>query len=406
MASAGEDARDVAAILGTNERLVSKLHPHAFSFFRYYGIGILLLIWTIVMTWLFYWGYLKDFESIDWFGEGLNPMLPALLWFLVAVILGLTVVRRFNVALQALYWVAAVLMLVLVGLFVWLWDRGDIALEIAIGYAYLDAILTILVAELYRRSFSYYITDMRIVIRHKLFSSHEVNLRFEKIEDWKIARSFIWRLLGVGTIRPYTGTEDGKADADRGFDAPDECMYGIKNPEGVKRLLVDLVLERDRIGPTGYEAPVPQEAEAPAQEPTVEEEELVPVEPAAMEAPAPAAYPEPATSQVAYYQPAAPSAPPPTRNYERIDPAAHAAEERIPPPEPDEEEDEEEGAPPVRMMYPQAQEPGTETRLEDDRSMAFEPSRPGRPSRKPKKEEDWEEDPDTEVYDEGRPRAL
>ena len=74
----------MAAILGTNERFLCKLHPHAFSFFRYYGIGILLLIWTIVMTWLFYWGYLKDFESIDWFGEGLNPMLPALLWFLVA----------------------------------------------------------------------------------------------------------------------------------------------------------------------------------------------------------------------------------------------------------------------------------------------------------------------------------
>jgi hypothetical protein len=406
MAATRDNSKDVTGILATNERLVSKLHPHVFSFFRYYSIGIVLLVWTIVMTWLFYWGYLKDFADLDWFGKGMNPLIPALLWFLVALVLGLTVVRSFNKGLQVLYWTAAVLMLVLAVLFIWVWGREDIVLAVTVGYAYLDAILTIIVAEIYRRAFSYYITDMRIVIRYKLFSSNEVNLRFEKIEDWKIARSFIWRILGVGTIRPYTGTEDGKADLNREFDAPDECLYGIKNPEGIKRQLVDLVLERDRIGMPDYEEPAEMEpAVAPEAAPPPTAQEVAP--PVAAAVPAPAQ--EPQLEKVEYYQPSpppeAPTEPETARNYERVDPSAYAAEKGIAPPEPYEDEDEEEGPPPVRMMYPQAEEPGTETRLQDEKTMAFEQPRPGpKPPKKRKAPEP--DDPDTEVYDENRPRSL
>jgi hypothetical protein len=403
MAEAETRDRETRNLLGANERLVKKLHPHQFSFFGYYGPGILLFIWSGALVYLLYMGPLKDFEDWEWFGKAANPLMPMLIWFAVAILIGLTSVRRYHNAFMIVFTIALILGLVVAGLMIWMWDMVDNMPPFTVAYSLLIALLAILSAELYRRAFSYYITNFRIIIRYKLFSTKETNIRFEKIEDWKIVRPLTWRLMRVGTIRPYTGTEDGKYDANLSFDAPDECLYGVKRPDRVKQLLVDLMLERDVIGkPEVKEVPAPEKAEEEG------EFEIEPVTPA----PEPEAPPEEAAADeeegVVYYKPAPAPEPTPEKNFERLEvpgaqPAPAVPEEPgevegpVAYPEPDEDEAE------PRTMFPEARETGAEPRLEDLQEMSFERPRGETPEKKRRKPV-WE--PDDDTYDESKPRSL
>lgn len=295
--------REAQSVLGTGERLVEVLHPHIFSFFRYFDVGVALLIWDALLAYLLYLGPLEGIHTTDRAGT-FTPMLPILIWAGLATLLGTVAVVRFRGAFRFMYWIAVLIGIVLGALMTFVYGTEDIASAFAVAYGLLVAFVALFAAEIYRKAFSYYITDLRVVLRYKLFAAKETDLRFEKIEDWKISRSFIWRILGIGTIRPYTGTEDGKADPDRAFDSPDECMFGIRDPERVRRDLVDLILAHDRARYGGVPEP----------------------------APAPPRKAEPA-SRVSYYKPAstpskAPSkaathaAPRTQRNYERIAPDA------------------------------------------------------------------------------------
>jgi hypothetical protein len=296
--------REAQYVLGSGERLVEVLHPHIFSFFRYFDVGVALLIWDALLAYLLYLGPLEGLHTTDSAGA-FTPMLPILIWAALATLLGTVAVVRFRGAFRFLYWFAVLVGIVLGALMTFVYGTGEVAAAFAVAYGLLVAIVALFAAEVFRKAFSYYITDLRVVLRYKLFAAKETDLRFEKIEDWKITRSFIWRMLGIGTIRPYTGTEDGKFDPNRAFDSPDECLFGIKDPERVRRDLVDLILSHDR---ARYGA-VPEPAPAPTSR-----------------------RPEPAPS-ISYYQPApadAPAkatarAPPRTqRNYERVTPATAA----------------------------------------------------------------------------------
>ena len=297
MAPTEAEIHEAKAVLGARENLVRKLHPHVFSFFRYYDTGIALIIWYILMVYLIYFSPTQIRDQFTG-SSVLAHLLPFLLWAGGAALVGLVSVRRFSKAFGAAYWTTVVLA-VIIGVLIAVWgrDKGD-PLYIILIYGLIVPIVAVFAAEVYRRAFTYYITDMRVVMRYKLFSTKELDQRFERIEDWKIQRSFLWRLLGIGTVRAYTGTEDGKYDPNRGYDSPDECLFGVKNPEDVKRTLVDLMIDRDRLrSGGGYGAAA---AQAAATAPT-----------AASTQPAP---PPPVTE---YYQPA----PAPIRNYERIPPS-------------------------------------------------------------------------------------
>jgi len=300
MAPTEAEIHEAKAVLGAREKLVRKLHPHMFSFFGYYGPGISLLVWDILLAIMLFWRPLQWLNEAEWAGgkNGIAPMLPILLWAGGATLIGLATVRKFSGAFKGAYWAAVVIGIVMGAIMVFVSKAGEFASWFAFTYGLFIAIIAVFAAEVYRRAFTYYITDMRVVMRYKLFSTKELDQRFERIEDWKIQRSFLWRLLGIGTVRAYTGTEDGKYDPNRSYDSPDECLFGVKNPEDVKRTLVDLMIDRDRLrSGGGYGAAA---AQAAATAPT-----------AASIQPAP---PPPVTE---YYQPA----PAPIRNYERVPPS-------------------------------------------------------------------------------------
>jgi hypothetical protein len=301
MAPTEAEIHEAKAVLGARENLVRRLHPSVFSFFGYYGPGISLLVWDVLLAVMLFWKPLNELHTADWAGgpDGIAPMLPILLWAGGATLIGLATTRRFSGAFRGAYWAAVVIGIVMGAIMVFGSKAGEFAPWFTFTYGLFIAIIAVFAAEVYRRAFTYYITDMRVIMRYKLFSTKETDQRFERIEDWKISRSFLWRLAGVGTVRAYTGTEDGKYDPNRSFDSPDECLFGVKNPEGVKRTLVDLMIDRDRwrIG-GGTASATASSATAAAS-----------VQSSTQPAPAP-----PVTE---YYKPA----PAPVRNYERVPPA-------------------------------------------------------------------------------------
>lgn len=402
--TAAEERKDL--MLGAKEILLMTLRPHPLSFLRYYAVGIVLLLWIILTYWLFEQGWLE----YDWLGDDLNALMPALFLALGAVLVGRWLVSDFNRGFRYLYWTAVIGLLVITGLFIWYWDDSGTAFLFAFLFGIAMGVLGIGFAEAYRRAFKYMVTNQRIVLRYKLLDVEETNMRFEKIEDFEIVRPFWFRVVGLGIIRPYTGTEDAKADNNLEHHGPKEAMYGIRKPNEVKRQLIEIILERDQWDKQMVElledqkkqrakpAPAPEPAPAPA----------AAVVAADVAAPEPEPEPEP---KVAYYQPAPPPEPEPeaepVRNYERIDPSQYAQPPEdgdMEPPAPDEERDPEPAPSPVRTMYPEAREPEAPLQMEDTQSMDFE--RGERTSTPPKPDGDAQEEEGWRRSDKSKPRSL
>ncbi|HIA27969.1 MAG TPA: PH domain-containing protein [Planctomycetes bacterium] len=66
----------------------------------------------------------------------------------------------------------------------------------------------IMVVNHYRRSFTYYLTDIRIAMHQDFLglSKHERQVRYNHIEDIKLMQSLFGRIFGFGTVVPVTGS--------------------------------------------------------------------------------------------------------------------------------------------------------------------------------------------------------
>ena len=398
--------------MGAKETLLMSLRPHPLSFLRYYSVGIVLLLWVVLTYFLYYQGWLK----FDWLSDEMNALMPALFLALGAFIVSRWLVSGFSKGFRWLFTFSIIALLVVTGMFIWYWDDTTMAFQFAFIFGIVLGIMGIVFAEFFRRAFKYVVTNQRIVIRFKLLSIEETNMRFEKIEDFEVIRSFWFRMAGLGTIRPYTGTEDAKADSNIDFHGPKEALYGIHKPNEVKRQLIEIILERDQWDKQMVDLLEDQKKQqakpAPAQAPPVAVAAAAAAVPAAAVAEVPAPEVEPEEPPVAYYQPApepepAP-APPPSKNFERIDGSQYTQEPEdtdMPPPPPDDEQDPEPQPSPVRTMYPEAKEPETPLEMRDTRSMDFEQGERPSPSPDPQdtsrqEEEGWRK------RDGNKPRSL
>lgn len=378
--------------LGAREHLYMTLRPHYLAFFRYFVVGLLLILWSIAVYWMYY----QDWLEFTFFNSSQNNLMPALVFIGGAFLIGWFAMANYGGVLRGLFWFAVISLLALSILYIWFWDDPGFVPILTVIYGLSMGLVAMLMALIYRRAFSYFITNQRIVLRYKMFSMEENTFRFEKIEDFKVTRSFIFRIFGLGTIRAYTGTEDGKVDENRAFDGPKEALYGIRKPTQVKQMLIEIVLERDQ-----YDERMVEMLE--------EKREPKP----APEGPVPEPAPVVAAAAVSYYQPAPAPEPEPqpepqpmVQNYEKVEQPVYQAP--IPPPAPSQEPTEDPEASPVRMMYPQAKEPESQFTLEGGNAMEFRdpsPKRGAPPKKKPRPIVE-DDDPSREVYDEKKPRAL
>ena len=148
----------------------------------------------------------------------------------------------------------------------------------SIRLAFSSASIVVLTV-LYQRAFRYAITDRRIHIRKKFlyFDTSAHGISFGNIENLKVDPSIIGKVLGFGNVHMVTASGIGLREDESGIGAglaantdstseggkrltraafgwisaqrqrttvdqdPEDCLYGIRSPMGIYRLINELV---------------------------------------------------------------------------------------------------------------------------------------------------------------------
>jgi membrane protein YdbS with pleckstrin-like domain len=249
--------------LPSGEKIIAKFHPHALSFMRWYAPSFILMVWTAVffIVTLFNIVDLSILEA--WLGDA-RDMAPLVFWFLGAVAVGFILpsnprTSRENVsahtflrAVRIFYWILLLVPLVIVT-YLTIQDPLNEYRPLTYVFALGIAALMVFIYDIYRRSFTYYVTNFRIIFRYKFFNTVERTIRFSKVEDVEVSRSLLQRIFKLGNVRPYSGAEENLIDLTPGYDSPDECFFGVRNPYYVKRILLEQMLgPQDQIQDSVY----------------------------------------------------------------------------------------------------------------------------------------------------------
>ena len=138
----------------------------------------------------------------------------------------------------------------------------------------------VVLTVLYQRAFRYAITDRRIHIRKEFlyFDTSAHGISFDNIENLKVDPSIIGKVLGFGNVHMVTASGIGLREDETGIGAglaadagslsseagrsltraafgwisaqrqrttvdqdPEDCLYGVRNPMGIYRLINELV---------------------------------------------------------------------------------------------------------------------------------------------------------------------
>ena len=130
------------------------------------------------------------------------------------------------------------------------------------------ALLGLFSVEFYRRSFTYFLTDNRIVLKSNfLMNRSERQVRYNHIEDIKLEQGIIGSIFGYGTVLPLTGsglgtgTDESMVIAGSGAEIkglgslgiaggsrssskktrhnPNDCLFGVPSPGKVRDLITE-----------------------------------------------------------------------------------------------------------------------------------------------------------------------
>ena len=129
--------------------------------------------------------------------------------------------------------------------------------------------LGLFLVNYYRLSFTYFLTNVRIILQSDFFmSKDERQVRYNHIEDIKLSQSIFGRFFGFGTVIPLTGTGLGTgtdeamlasglgAGSDKmslGFMGglkktsrtarhdPHDTLYGVSNPSHVRDIITESI---------------------------------------------------------------------------------------------------------------------------------------------------------------------
>jgi len=261
-----------------NEEMKLKVQPHPLSFLHLYFVFLLLLVWGFVI---------HRFFSQDWFSQ-----VPGYEWLIRIPVVNEVVAAAiiWSLALLAIGFVARYLFLenggrdifrlygglALFGIgamVLHFWKIGEAEGDTMAFGTWFIPLLTLLVGgggmvivDQYRRSFTYYLTDIRIAMHQDFLglSKHERQVRYNHIEDIKLMQSLFGRIFGFGTVVPVTGSGLGTGTDEalmiaaiggeaKGFAAglaggsrrsarrathdPRDSLYGVPDPGRVRDLI-------------------------------------------------------------------------------------------------------------------------------------------------------------------------
>ena len=257
------------------EEMKMQLKPHFFSFFHLYVIFFLLLVWAYVIHDFFDAHKFQDFRFYDIIIKipFVNEVLAgAIIWSLALFVVGF-IARYFFMdaggqSIFRLYSGVAILGIVVLSYHKWkMEDTEAFGLWFIPGITAAIGLIGLLSVDAYRRSFTYYLTDNRIVIQGNfMMNRSERQVRYNHIEDIKMEQGIVGTMLGYGTVLPLTGSglgtgsDESMVIAGSGAEVkglgvgllggsrtsskrirhnPHDCLYGVPNPSKVRDLITE-----------------------------------------------------------------------------------------------------------------------------------------------------------------------
>jgi len=257
------------------EEMKMQLKPHFFSFFHLYIIFFFLLVWAYVIHDFFDSHTFQDFRFYDIIIEipFVNEVLAgAIIWSLALFVVGF-IARYFFMdaggqSIFRLYSGLAILGIVVLSYHKWkMEDTEAFGLWFIPGVTAVVGLIGLFSVDAYRRSFTYYLTDNRIVIQGNfLMNRSERQVRYNHIEDIKMEQGIVGTMLGYGTVLPLTGSglgtgsDESMVIAGSGAEVkglgvgllggsrtsskrirhnPHDCLYGVPQPSKVRDLITE-----------------------------------------------------------------------------------------------------------------------------------------------------------------------
>ena len=193
-----------------------QLKPHMFSFFHLYLTFFLLLIWSYVIYDFFNSDKFSDFpfyDNIEALVQDSEVLAGAIIWsfglFLVGFIARYFFLDSGGQGIFRLYSGVA-----LFGIIVMAYHGySDMKDTMGFGRWFIPGLTTVVglvglfSVDFYRRSFTYYLTDNRIVLQSSfLMNRSERQVRYNHIEDIKMEQGIFGTIFGYGTVLPLTGS--------------------------------------------------------------------------------------------------------------------------------------------------------------------------------------------------------
>ena len=257
------------------EEMKMQLKPHFFSFFHLYVIFFFLLVWAYVIHDFFDAHKFQDFRFYDIIIKipFVNEVLAgAIIWSLALFVVGFIARYLFMDAggqsIFRLYSGLAILGIVVLSYHKWkMEDTEAFGLWFIPGITAAVGLIGLLSVDAYRRSFTYYLTDNRIVIQGNfLMNRSERQVRYNHIEDIKMEQGIVGTMLGYGTVLPLTGSGLGtgsdetmviagsgaevkglgigllggsRTSSKRIRHNPHDCLYGVPQPSKVRDLITE-----------------------------------------------------------------------------------------------------------------------------------------------------------------------
>ena len=107
--------------LAHTEQLYMTMRPHVIAFFRYFAVGILLIIWRVVVYVL----YLQGWLTYDALNDDVNALVPALFIGVGAILMAWLMVAKFRGGFQVLFWMATIALFALLSWRILQTQAGD-----------------------------------------------------------------------------------------------------------------------------------------------------------------------------------------------------------------------------------------------------------------------------------------
>ena len=258
------------------EELKMQLKPHMFSFFHLYFTFFLLLIWSYVIYDFFDSDKFSDFpfyDNIETLVQDSEVLAGAIIWSFGLFIVGF-VARYFFIdsgghGIFRLYAGVA-----LFGIIVMAYHGySDMTDTMKFGRWFIPSLTAVVglvglfSVDFYRRSFTYYLTDNRIVLQSSFLKNRsERQVRYNHIEDIKMEQGIFGTIFGYGTVMPLTGsglgtgTDESMIVGGTGTEVkgmslgiggaarnssrsvrhnPLDCLFGVSSPSKVRDMITE-----------------------------------------------------------------------------------------------------------------------------------------------------------------------